>query len=46
MGNIMYPSGKRVRAWVDTTHTRVPAGKINPPTICDKRVKLYIVSEG
>jgi hypothetical protein len=24
----------------------IPAGKINPPTICDECVKLYIVSEG
>jgi hypothetical protein len=46
MGNIMYPSGKRVWVWVHTTHTRIPAGKINPSTICDKRVKLYIISKG
>jgi hypothetical protein len=41
----MYPLGKRVRVWVHTTHTHIPVGKINQPTICDKRVKLYIVSE-
>jgi hypothetical protein len=46
MGNIMYPLGKQVRVWVHTTYTRMPAGKINSSTICDKHVKLYIVSEG
>jgi hypothetical protein len=30
MGKNLYPLGRRVRVWVDTTHTRLPVGKIYP----------------
>lgn len=49
MGTILYPSGRRVRVRVWTTHTRVPMGNLYPQQSCIKHNKLdpyrYIYSK-
>jgi len=49
MGTILYPSGRRVRVRVWTTHTRVPMGNLYPQQSCIEHNKLdpyrYIYSK-